>query len=149
MQIKHTGFIPFFILIAVAISSCSSPRSMLTSGKVLPKGQVRIGRNTTVNISSAPIERSIKGSMDLVETAADKDTVIYTQQIANLNSAFMAYCLDPIGYNTETYFRYGIGHRFDMGYRNTGGANAFDVMYQFLGSNKIATNPIKADFMEV
>jgi hypothetical protein len=24
----------------------------------------------------------------------------------------------------------------DIGYRNTGGANAFDVMYQFLGSNK-------------
>ena len=48
----------------------------------------------------------------------------------------MAYCLDPISYNTEFYFRYGLGHRFDIGYRNTGGANAFDVMYQFLGSNK-------------
>lgn len=146
MQIKHIGFTPIFILIAIAISSCSSPRSMLTSGKVLPKGQVRIGRNTTVNISSAPIERSIKGSIDLAETTSENDTVIYTKQIANLNSAFMSYCLDPIGYNTETFFRYGLGKRFDMGYRNTGGANAFDVMYQFMGSNKNCNESDKGGF---
>jgi hypothetical protein len=67
---------------------------------------------------------------------SNNDTVIYTQQVADLNAAFMAYCLDPIGYNTETFFRYGIGKRMDFGFRNTGGANAADVMYQFLGSNK-------------
>ena len=58
----------------------------------------------------------------------------------------MAYCLDPISYNTETYFRYGLGHRFDIGYRNTGGANAFDVMYQFMGSNKNCNESDKGGF---
>ena len=146
MKIKRKEFAPIFILIAIAISSCSSPRSVLTSGKVLPKNQVRIGKNTTFNISSAPIERSVKGSIDLAETASESDTVIYTKQIANLNSAFMAYCLDPIGYNTETFFRYGLGNRFDVGYRNTGGANAFDVMYQFMGSNKNCNESDKGGF---
>src|SRR6188508_1582525 len=110
MQMKSIFFSPLLILIYFAISSCSAPRSILTSGKVLPKGQVRFGINTTVNVSSASIERSLKTTKELVEPVFGNDTIIFSQQIANLNSAFMAYCLDPISYNTETYFRYGIGH---------------------------------------
>jgi hypothetical protein len=136
MQLKRISFLPIFTLAVLGITSCSAPRSILTSGKVLPKGQVRFGINNTVNVSSASIEKSIKTSVNLAESAFANDTIIYSQQIANLNSAFMAYCLDRIGYNTEIYFRYGLGHRIDIGYRNTGGANAFDAMYQFLGSNK-------------
>ena len=136
MQIKSILFSPLLILIYFVISSCSAPRSILTSGKVLPKGQVRFGINNTVNASSASIEQSIKGSVNLAKSVLRNDTVVFSQQIANLNSVFMVYCLDPISYNTETYFRYGLGHRFDIGYRNTGGANSFDVMYQFMGSNK-------------
>lgn len=143
---KRNGIFSVFIIIAIGISSCSSPRSVLQSGKVLPKNQVRFGKNTTFNISSAPIERSIKGSMDVAESVSKNDTVIYTQQVANLNSAFLAYCIDPIGYNTETFFRYGLGKRFDFGFRNTGGANAGDVMYQFLGSNKNCNESDKGGF---
>jgi hypothetical protein len=133
MQIKP---IVILLLTGCIISSCSAPRSILTSGKVLPKGQIRGGLNTTVNISSASIERSLKSTLNLATAALEKDTIIFSQQIANVNSAFMAYCLDPIGYNSEIYFRYGLGMHLDIGYRNTGGANAFDVMYQFMGSNK-------------
>jgi len=128
--------IVFLLLTGFVIASCSAPRSILTSGKVLPKGQIRGGFNTTINISSASIERSVKSTSNLATALLEKDTIIFSQQIANVNSAFMAYCLDPIGYNTEIYFRYGLGMRLDVGYRNTGGANAFDVMYQFMGSNK-------------
>ncbi len=84
--------------------------------------------------------------MELAEPVFGNDTIIYSQQIANLNAAFMAYCLDPISYNTETYFRYGIGNGFDIGYRNTGGANAFDAMYQFMGSNKNCNESDKGGF---
>jgi hypothetical protein len=136
MQIKPISLFSIFILLGFIMSSCSPPRSILTSGKVLPKGQIRFGINNTINVSSASIERSIKSSRNLAESAFGNDTIIYTQQIANLNSAFMAYCLDPISYNTEIYLRYGLGHRIDIGYRNTGGANAFDAMFQFLGSTK-------------
>lgn len=146
MRIKQRLQHLIFMLISLGLASCSSPRSMLTSGKVLPKGHMRIGKNTTVNISSAPIERSIKGSMDLAEQSSSSDSVIYTNQIANLNAAFMAYCLDPIGYNTETYFRYGLGNRLDLGFRNTGDANAFDVAFQFLGSNKNCNESDKGGF---
>ena len=126
----------FLVFLSLIFSSCNAPRSILTSGKVLPKNEVRFGRNYTFNISSAPIERSVKGSYQLANDASNSDTVKYSQQIQNLNSAFLAYCLDPIGYNTETFFRYGLGHHLDLGFRNTGGADAFDMNYQFLGSNK-------------
>ncbi|MFL5763846.1 MAG: hypothetical protein ACJ77K_07885 [Bacteroidia bacterium] len=134
LKLKEVSIL--FLSTAALMSSCSSPRSVLNSGKVLPKGQVRFGKNTTINIASAPIERSVKGSYNFAQTLSGKDTILYTQQVEDLNAAFMAYCLDPIGYNTETFFRYGIGKRMDFGFRNTGGANAADFMYQFLGSNK-------------
>ena len=146
MQIKPIFIFPILILIGFFITSCSAPRSILTSGKVLPKGQIRVGINNTVNIASASIERSIKGSVHLAESAFGDDTVIYTNHIADLNAAFVAYCLDPISYNNEIYFRYGFGHRIDAGYRHTGGANAFDVMFQFLGSNKSFNESDKGGF---
>src|SRR6187397_592685 len=111
MQRKSIFFSPLLILIYFAISSCSAPRSILTSGKVLPKGQIRFGLNNTVNIASASIERSVKGATRLAESAFGDDTIIYNNHIADLNAAFVAYCLDPISYNTEIYLRYGLGHR--------------------------------------
>jgi hypothetical protein len=124
------------ILFALLFSSCNAPRSILTSGKVVPKNEARFGRNYTFNISSAPIERSVKGSYHLAENLSNTDTIQYSQQTQDLNAAFVAYCLDPIGYNTETFFRYGLGHHLDLGFKNTGGGSAFDMNYQFLGSNK-------------
>jgi hypothetical protein len=124
------------ILFTLVFCSCNAPRSILTSGKVLPKNEVRFGRNYTFNISSAPIEHSVKGSYDLANNLSTTDTVVYSQQVRDLNTAFLAYCLDPIGYNTETFFRYGLGHHLDWGFKNTGGASAVDFNYQFLGSNK-------------
>ena len=123
-------------LLALAFCSCNAPRSMLISGKVVPKNEVRFGRNYTFNFSSAPIEHSVKGTYDLVNYLSKTDTVAYSQQVQDLNATFIAYCLDPIVYNTETFFRYGLGHHLDMGFKSTGGATAFDMNYQFLGSNK-------------
>jgi len=146
MQIKpHLNFL-FLFLTGYIISSCSAPRSMLNSGKVLEKGQIRTGINNTINISSASIERSIKTTSHLAGSVINNDTIIYSEQIANLNSALLAYSLDPISYNNEFYFRYGLGHRLDIGYKNSGDANAFDVMFQFLGSEKSLNETERAGF---
>jgi hypothetical protein len=126
----------FSLVIGFGLISCAGPRSQLNSGKVLSKNQVRFGKNYTINISTAPVVESVKGTVALAENLRDKDTVIINQQITSLNRAFLAYCLDPIGYNAEIFFRYGIGHRIDFGFKNCGGSNSFDVQYQFLGSNK-------------
>ncbi|MGZ3884420.1 MAG: hypothetical protein ACXVPQ_13185 [Bacteroidia bacterium] len=120
--------------------SCTPPRSMLSSGKVVPKKQFRFGINYTFNVSSAPITQSVKGAYKLSQTIANKDTIRNSSQVRDVNAALIAYCVDPITFNDELYFRYGLGHYLDVGYRNAGGAHAFDMMYQFLGSNENFNN---------
>jgi hypothetical protein len=126
---------PAILFLIVALYSCNVPRAVLNSGKVVPKNQVRGGINYTFNVSTAPIRQSFKSVYDFSNQYNENDTIVFDDNVENINAASLAYCLDPITYNTEYYLRFGMGHRMDMGYRNSGKAHAFDVMYQFLGSN--------------
>ncbi|HEX8516698.1 MAG TPA: hypothetical protein VF868_10900 [Bacteroidia bacterium] len=128
-------WLPIF-LVPLVLSACSGSRSVLNSGKVLPKDQMRFGKNYTVNISSAPISQSVRGAYNLSDNLSKKDTIYYSSQVESVNAALLAYCLDPIGVNDEMYFRYGLGHRLDLGFKSSGGSNAFDAQWQFLGSTK-------------
>ena len=134
MYKSKAGF--FIVVIALVFCSCTAPRSILQSGKVLPKGQFRGGINYTFNISTAPIEKSIEGAYDLTQTMSTRDTVFYSNQVQAVNTAFLAYCLDPITFNDELYFRFGMGKGLDMGFRTAGGAHSVDMMYQFMGSRE-------------
>lgn len=119
--------------VIISLSSCTTPRSVLSSGKVVPKNTVRGGINYTFNISSSPIQQSAKSIYNFADTYANKDTVYLDNTIKDVNAALLAYCLDPITFTNEYYFRVGLGHRMDMGYRNAGDAHGVDMMYQFLG----------------
>jgi hypothetical protein len=123
----------FFALLV--FYSCNVPRAVLNSGKVVPKNQVRGGINYTFNVSTAPIQKGYKSIDSFYNNYNDKDTIIFDDNVENVNATLLAYCLDPITYNTEYYLRFGLGHRMDIGYRNSGDAHAVDAMYQFLGSN--------------
>lgn len=123
----------YFTLATVITASCTTPRSVLSSGKVVPKNHVRGGINYTFNISSSPIKQSAKSIYNFADTYKNKDTVYLDQSIKDVNAALLAYCLDPITFTNEYYFRIGLGHRMDMGYRNSGDAHGVDMMYQFLG----------------
>lgn len=126
----------FLSILFTFLFSCSGSRSVLNSGKVLPKDQMRFGKNYTLNISTSCISQSVRGAYNLGDNYSNKDTIYYNDQVQYINAALLSYCLDPIGVNDELYFRYGLGHRLDLGYKNSGGSNAFDVQYQFLGSTK-------------
>lgn len=123
----------YFSLATIITSSCTTPRSVLSSGKVVPKNTVRGGINYTFNISTSPIKQSAKSIYNFADTYANKDTVYLDNTIKDVNAALLAYCLDPITFTNEYYFRVGLGHRMDAGYRNSGDAHGVDMMYQFLG----------------
>ncbi len=123
----------YFTLALFSFSSCTTPRSVLSSGKVVPKNTVRGGINYTFNISSSPIKQSARTIYNFADTYSNQDTVYLDQSIRDVNAALLAYCLDPITFTNEWYLRYGLGHRMDIGYRNAGDAHGFDMMYQFLG----------------
>jgi hypothetical protein len=87
-----------------------------------------------VNVSTSPIAESIDGIKEFSQMGT-KDSFQFDQGLEHLNAAALAYCLDPIGYKTDFYLRYGLGHNMDIGYRYSGKAHMFDMRYQFLGSN--------------
>jgi len=128
----------FLIFIFLLLASCNTSRSVLNSGKVVTKNQVQFGKNYTYNISTAPIAESIKGSYHLGDNISNttNDTILLNEQLDYINTSFIAYCLDPIGYTDDVFLRYGIGHRMDIGFKKSGSANTVDWMYQFLGSTK-------------
>jgi hypothetical protein len=116
------------------ICSCSPPRSIINSGKVLTKNQLRGGVNYSVNVSTSPISESVQGIKEFREFG-NTDTILFDKGLEHLNSIALAYCLDPIGYKTDFYLRYGIGYKIDVGYRYSGKSHTMDARYQFLGSN--------------
>jgi hypothetical protein len=132
-MLKLVRPLTYFISTLFIFSSCTTPRSVLSSGKVVPKNTIRGGINYTFNVASSPISESVKGIYHLADTYQNKDTVYLDQSVKDANKSLLAYCLDPITFTNEYYLRFGLGHRMDMGYRNSGDAHGVDMMYQFLG----------------
>ena len=116
--------------LALFIFSCTTPRSVLNSGKVVPKNTVRGGINYTFNIATSPIAKSATAIYNFADNYQNKDTIYFDQSVEDVNAALLSYCLDPITFTNEYYVRFGMGHRMDMGYRNSGDAHGVDVMYQ-------------------
>ena len=123
----------YFIFALFIFSSCTTPRSVLNSGKVVPKNTVRGGINYTFNVATSPISKSATAIYNFADNYSNQDTIYFDQSVEDVNAALLAYCLDPITFTNEYYLRFGLGHRMDMGYRNSGDAHGVDVMYQFLG----------------
>jgi hypothetical protein len=122
-----------YFIFVLFIFSCTTPRSVLNSGKVVPKNTVRGGINYTFNIGTSPIQQSYKSIYNFADNYGNKDTIYFDQTIEDVNGALLSYCLDPITFTNEYYLRFGLGHRMDIGYRNSGDAHGVDMMYQFLG----------------
>jgi hypothetical protein len=135
-KMKKKNFVkPAMLLIPITfVFACSPPKSVINSGKVATKNQVQFGTHYSVNVSTSPITQSIDGIKE-IKGFADKDTFEFDKTLEHINATALAYCLDPIGYKTDFYLRYGLGHNIDLGYRYSGKAHMFDARYQFLGSN--------------
>lgn len=140
---KH--FIPLYALLIallVLMSGCTSPRNIIASGKVTPKGAFKAGFNTSFNIATAPvaeIDDVTKAAIRAIDN--NKDTIFYNETVAALARGLMAYSLDPVTLTSDFYLRYGLLNRVDIGYKFASGAHVLDVMYQFLGTTGTPDNP--------
>jgi hypothetical protein len=130
------------VILLLLISSCTSPRNIVASGKVTPRGVFKAGFNTSFNIATAPI-----AEIDDVTRAAinaidnNKDTIFYDENVTVLTRGLMAYSLDPVTPTSDFYLRYGLVKRMDIGYKYASGAHVLDAMYQFLGTTGTPDNP--------
>jgi hypothetical protein len=72
--------LPFVLLMfVISVTSCTSPRNIISSGKVTPKGAFKAGFNTSFNAATAPlaeIDDITKAAVDAIDN--NKDSIYYT-----------------------------------------------------------------------
>lgn len=125
-------------------AGCTAPRAIVSTGKVTPRGEFRVGGNLAFNVPTETISKAgstLKSAARDLATKAATDTVRYNQTIEKLQVAAIAYALDPVRPSSDLYLRYGVFERFDVGYKYAFGSHIFDAMYQFLGPVGTVENP--------
>ncbi|MBX0292164.1 hypothetical protein K3G63_17075 [Hymenobacter sp. HSC-4F20] len=125
-------------------ASCTAPRAIVSTGKVTPKGEFRVGGNVSFNAPTQTIGKlgsTIKSAAKDLANQASKDSVYYSQTVDNLQVAALAYILDPVRPSSDLYLRYGLAERVDVGYKYAFGSHVFDAMYQFMGPTGTPENP--------
>ncbi|MDJ0363534.1 hypothetical protein QMK33_00095 [Hymenobacter sp. H14-R3] len=132
-------------LVLVGTGACTAPRNITTSGKVTPQGEFRLAYNQGFNVGSAPISKAGSAVKDaagqLGSQAARGDTVRYSGTVSSLQTAALAYLLDPLQPTADLSIRYGVVPRLDVGYKYAFGSHVFDTQYQLLGPTGSIENP--------
>jgi hypothetical protein len=126
------GCIVFFVYL-MALSGCTAPRSVTTSGKVTPKGKFSIGFNVVANYPTATVNSIKEIKNENVKRIANNDSIHADDVFRQFNKASIANALDPVTVGNEMFIRYGVFKRSDIGYKRSSGVNIFDARYQFLG----------------
>lgn len=125
----------------LVVGSCTAPRTIVSSGKVTPKGEFRVGGNLAFNVASETISKTGSALKSAAAATVQKDTVGYSGTIDNLQVAALAYVLDPVRPSSDLYVRYGALDRLDVGYKYAFGSHVFDAAYQFLGPTGTVERP--------
>lgn len=141
MAMHRSFFLRCLSLLALLATACTAPRTFTSSGKVTPRGEFRVGGNTAFNVATSTIDQAGSTLKDAASAAARKDTVQYSAAVDRLQSAALAYVLDPVQPTADLYVRYGVTNRVDAGYKYAFGSHVFDAMYQFMGPTGTPESP--------
>ncbi|RZK34198.1 MAG: hypothetical protein EOO57_11620, partial [Hymenobacter sp.] len=84
----------------LAATACTAPRSITTSGKVTPQGEFRVAYNQGFNVGTAPLDKAgsaVKSAASqLGNQAANGEKVNYSSAVSDVQTAALAYLLDPV-----------------------------------------------------
>ena len=90
----------------------------MSTGKVTPRGEFRVGGNLSFNVPTETIGKvgsTLKSAASDLARKAANDTVRYNQTVQNLQVAALAYALDPVRPSSDLYLRYGVIERLRFG----------------------------------
>lgn len=118
----------FISIVCTYASGCIAPRSIMDSGKVTPKNQIKVGASYSANIPTQTIKNVVEAAKTL------DNTTVYDDAFNRSAKYLFAYSLDPMSVGMNYYARYGVINKVDVGYQYASGSHAFDAKYQFLGS---------------
>lgn len=138
---SRRSVLPVLAAATLTVGSCTAPRTIVSTGKVTPKGEFRVGGNLAFNVATETISKTGSALKSAAQAAAQKDTVGYSGTIDNLQIAALAYVLDPVRPSSDLYVRYGALDRLDVGYKYAFGSHVFDAAYQFLGPTGTVERP--------
>ena len=147
MSIFSTSTLSRFAALALlaGTAACTAPRNITTSGKVTPQGEFRVAYNQSFNLATAPLNKAtdaIKSAASQLGTQAESgQKVNYSDAVSNVQTAALAYLLDPVQPAADLSIRYGIVPRLDAGYKYAFGSHVFDAQYQLLGPTGSVENP--------
>ncbi|RZK39968.1 MAG: hypothetical protein EOO57_02870 [Hymenobacter sp.] len=134
-------------LALLAATACTAPRGITTSGKVTPQGEFRVAYNQSFNVGTAPLAKAgsaVKSAASqLGNQAAEGQKVTYSDAVGDVQTAALAYLLDPVQPAADLSIRYGIVPRLDAGYKYAFGSHVFDAAYQLLGPTGSVENPAR------
>ena len=133
------------LLFLLAATACTAPRGITTSGKVTPQGEFRLAYNQSFNVGTAPLSKAGSAVRDAASSlggqASRGDTVRYSGAVNNVQTAALAYLLDPVQPAADFSLRYGVLPRLDVGYKYAFGSHVFDTQFQLLGPTGSVENP--------
>jgi hypothetical protein len=126
-------------------AACTAPRGITTSGKVTPQGEFRVAYNQSFNVATAPLAKAGSAVREAASTlgtqAAEGQKVNYSDAVSQVQTAALAYLVDPVQPASDLSIRYGIVPRLDAGYKYAFGSHVFDAAYQLLGPTGSVENP--------
>jgi hypothetical protein len=132
-------------LALLGATACTAPRSITTSGKVLPQGEFRVAYNQGFNVATEPISKAgtaVKNAAtQLGNQASSGQKVNYSDAVSDVQTAALAYLVDPVQTSADLSIRYGVIPRLDVGYKYAFGSHVFDTQYQLLGPTGSVENP--------
>lgn len=116
--INSTKYFRIIVVLTLILTSCAAPRTIIDSGKVTQKNQIKVGGNYAGNIPILTIRNSAEVVKKAVQYVNSNDVNTFTEEVSQssvyderyrlLNKYALSYFLDPfmVGYNC--YVRYGI-----------------------------------------
>jgi hypothetical protein len=142
---SSTSFARLAALALLSATACTAPRSITTSGKVLPQGEFRVAYNQGFNVATEPISKAgtaVKNAASqLGNQASSGQKVNYSDAVSDVQTAALAYLVDPVQTSADLSIRYGVIPRLDVGYKYAFGSHVFDTQYQLLGPTGSVENP--------
>ncbi|OGX83916.1 hypothetical protein [Hymenobacter glacialis] len=135
---------PVALLVAASLllaTSCTAPRAIVTTGKVTPQGEFRVGYNQGFNVATSSLSKVGSAVKEAASQAASQEKVDYTEATTKIQAAALAYVLDPVQPTADLSIRYGIIPRLDAGYKYAFGSHVFDTQLQLLGPTGSPENP--------
>ena len=130
---------PLIAVLALLLGACAAPQTMTESGKVTPRGDLKVATHNFYSANTRTASALFSGFKDtanaLIDEAQSEESIQFDSSVRSLNEGLIAYALEPLGAGYEVALRYGVYTNLEAGYAYQSGRHLGELRYQLVGSN--------------